>query len=162
MRVRCEPRTGFWAHDGGHIPAGPINSYGVNTFPQPTASNPVRQILSFSVDADDQPPVIQSLAAAPNVLWPPNNKMVPVTVSVAATDNCGVDSAKIVSVTSNEPDGTSPEWQITGDLTLQLRAQRNGHGSGRTYTITVEVGDTSGNTTRQSVVVVVPHSQGKS
>src|SRR5262249_54367454 len=130
-----------------------INSYAVNTFPQPTASNPVRQILSFAIDADDRPPVIQHLSATPNVLWSPNNKLVPVTVSVAATDNCGVASAKIVSVTSNESNGASPEWQITGDLTLQLRAQRNGDGSGRTYTITVEVSDLSGNTTRQSVDV---------
>src|SRR5262249_37663489 len=55
-----------------------INSYAVNTFPQPTSSNPVREILSFKVDADDTSPVIQSVAATPNVLWPPNNKMVPV------------------------------------------------------------------------------------
>jgi phosphodiesterase/alkaline phosphatase D-like protein len=138
-----------------------INSYAVNTFPQPSASNPVRPILSFGIDADDQPPAIQGVVATPNVLWPPNNKMVPVKVLVAATDNCGIASARIVSVTSNEADGASPEWQITGDLTLQLRAQRNGQGSGRTYTITIEVKDLSDNTTRQSVNVVVPHSQGQ-
>jgi hypothetical protein len=41
--------------------------------------------------------------------------------------------------------GTTPDWTITGDLTLNLRAERSDKGIGRTYTITVEGGDSSGN-----------------
>jgi len=141
-----------------------INSYAVNTFPQPSTAGPVRQLMGFKIDADDEPPAIQSLTASPNTLWPPNHKMVSVRLTVAATDSCGIASEKIVSVTSNEPsdgvgDGdTSPDWKITGDLTLQLRAERSGTGNGRVYTITVEVTDTSGNTTLGNVDVVVPKS----
>jgi hypothetical protein len=137
-----------------------INSYAVNTFPQPSVANPLRQILHFEIDADGQPPAIQSVVAAPSVLWPPNHKMVPVTVTVGATDNCGVVSEKIVSVTSNESQGGSADWQVTGDLSLLLRAERDGSGSGRTYTITVEVKDAAGNASRRAVNVIVPHSMG--
>jgi hypothetical protein len=135
-----------------------INSYAVNTFPQPSTSNPLRQILRFEIDADDQAPLIESVVATPSILWPPNHQMVPVTVRVAATDNCAVASKRIVSVTGDEPQDGPPDWQITGDLTLLLRAERNGPGRGRTYTLTVEVTDSSGNASRQTVDVVVPHS----
>ena len=142
-----------------------INSYAVNTFPESSSANPVRPILSFQVEGDIEPPTIQSVSAAPNILWPPNHSLVPVTVSVNATDNYAVASEKIVSVTSNQPingtgDGnTSPDWVLTGDLSLELRAERAGLLNARTYTITVEVTDTCGNKTDQTTTVVVPGSK---
>ena len=74
---------------------------------------------------------------------------------------------EIISVFSNEPaDGlgagdTAPDVEITGDLSLNLRAERSGKGTGRVYTITVECSDASGNTSTRSVDVTVPHTQGK-
>ncbi len=137
-----------------------INSYAPNTFPQPSQSNAVRPILSFQIDGDITPPTVQSVTASPSVLWPPNHKMVPVELTVAATDSCGIAGSKIVSVTSNEPqDGKEPDWQITGNLSLLLRADRTGSGAGRTYVITVEVTDPAGNKTDQTTTVVVPHDQ---
>ncbi len=139
-----------------------INSYAQNSFPTEDIAGPVRPILGFQIDADLQPPMIQSVTATPNVLWPPNHQLIPVTVSVAATDNDGIASEKIVDVSSNESvngigDGnTVPDWRITGDLSLLLRAERSGDGSGRTYTITIEVTDLSGNAARQSTTVLVP------
>jgi hypothetical protein len=117
---------------------------------------------------DITPPTIHSVSANPNVLWPVNHKMVAVTVTVACEDN--VDPApvcKIVNVTCNEPvngpgDGnTDPDWKITGDLTVNLRAERAGGGSGRVYTIHVNCVDASGNTATATVDVTVPHDQGK-
>ena len=111
---------------------------------------------------DQENPVIQSVTPSRNVLWPPNHKMVPVTLEVSATDNWQVVSARIVGVTSNEPqngagDGnTAADWQITGDLSVELRAERSGKGPGRVYTITVEVSDWVGNTSEQSTTVTVP------
>jgi hypothetical protein len=117
---------------------------------------------------DTTAPTIASISASPNSLWPANHKMVAVTVSVEAEDNCdAAPKSKIIAVESNEPingsgDGdTSPDWEITGDLTLKLRAERSGNGSGRIYTITVECIDAVGNTTIAAVTVVVPHSKGK-
>src|SRR5207253_3633933 len=38
---------------------------------------------------DDTPPVISGASADKPALWPPNHQLVDVTVSYAATDNCG-------------------------------------------------------------------------
>ena len=48
----------------------------------------------------------------------------------------------------------SPDWEITGDLTVNLRAEREKKGPGRTYTITVECADTSGNTSASKTTTV--------
>lgn len=110
---------------------------------------------------DGTPPRIGSITATPNVLWPANNKMVPVTLVVQATDDGGPVTSHITSVRSNEPvDGTSPDWVITGDLTLLLRAERSAHGQGRVYTITVQCRDAAGNTSTGTVQVTVPHDKG--
>jgi hypothetical protein len=93
--------------------------------------------------------------------------MVPVNLRVEADDNCSVSSCKIKSVTSNEPinglgDGnTESDWDIIGDLSVNLRAERSGKGSGRIYTITVECQDGSGNKSTKAVSVTVPHDRSK-
>jgi len=117
---------------------------------------------------DTTAPTITSISANPNTLWPANHKMVAVTVSVESEDNCAASPvSKIISVESNEPvngngDGdTSPDWEITGDLTLNLRAERSGKGSGRIYTITVECRDAVGNVSTGTVTVVVPKNKKK-
>ena len=118
--------------------------------------------------ADTTPPVIVSASASPNSLWPPNHNLVPINLSVVATDNCAVVSWKIIGVQSNEPvngvgDGnTGTDWQITGDHTLLLRAERAGTGTGRVYTITLRAQDAAGNlSAAKTVTVTVPKSQGK-
>ena len=109
-------------------------------------------------------PTISSASASPNVLWPPNHQMIPVTVTPTATSGCGSVSCKIMSVRTNEPSGADAvaagEAVITGNLALALRAERLGSGAGRVYTITVECTDTSRNTTTKTVSVIVPHDQG--
>jgi len=117
---------------------------------------------------DTTPPVISAISARANVLWPPNHKMAPVTVAVTASDICDTAPVcKITSVSSNEPENglgdgdTAPDWQITGNLTLNLRAERSGTGNGRIYTIAVTCTDTSGNPSSRNVTVTVPKDQGK-
>lgn len=115
---------------------------------------------------DGTPPTIGSLSATPNVLWPPNHNMVVVTVRASVLDSCDpAPTWTIVLVTSNEPanglgDGDlSPDWMITGDHTVSLRAERSGTGNGRIYTITVQATDASGNMSVQSLTVSVPKNQ---
>jgi hypothetical protein len=74
-------------------------------------------------------------------------------------------SCRIVSVTSNEPvtgqgDHTSPDWVVTGNLTLDLRAERSGVGNGRLYWIKVRCTDDSGNSSTRTATVRVPHDKG--
>jgi hypothetical protein len=118
---------------------------------------------SFRVTVQDrQPPVIQSLNAMPSVLLPANHEMVPVTIQVTAGDNCGAVTSRIVSVTSSDPvSGTgrgdrAPDWQITGPLNVNLRAELSDPSRSRTYQIIVETRDTGGNTARRSTIVTVP------
>ena len=117
---------------------------------------------------DVEAPIIENVTSNPNVLWPPNHKMVQVNVNVLASDNCDTEPAcRIVSVSSNEPvngsgDGnTSPDWEVIGDFTVNLRAERSGTGDGRIYTITVECIDDSGNNSTETVDVTVIHDKGK-
>ncbi len=113
--------------------------------------------------ADTAPPAITRLTATPDVLWPPDHRMVPVAVSVQTTDGCdAAPVCRIVSVSSSEPvnglgDGDmAPDWQLTGGLGAKLRAERSGQGPGRTYTLTVQCTDASGNGTTGTVRVLVP------
>ncbi|HID29766.1 MAG TPA: hypothetical protein EYP19_07140 [Desulfobacterales bacterium] len=113
-------------------------------------------------------PIIENLVVSPDILWPPNHKMVPVSIAAEVQDNCDpAPTCQIILVDSNEPiDGlgdsnTAPDWEITGALTVDLRAERSGSGGGRVYTIIVECTDASGNTSTDSVEVTVPHDQGK-
>lgn len=117
---------------------------------------------------DTVAPVIQAISASPDTLWSPNHKMVPVTIAVTATDACSAAvTSRIVAVESNEPedglgDGdTAPDWEFTGLLTLNLRAERSGTGDGRTYTIIVECKDANGNVTTGTATVTVPKNKGR-
>jgi hypothetical protein len=116
---------------------------------------------------DTTPPVIRSAAATPNVIWPPNHKMVYVNVRAVVTDTCSATTWKIIRVRSSESlngrgDGnTSSDYQIVGDHAVKVRAERSGKGDGRVYTITLQAKDTSGNLSEtKNVQVLVPKSQG--
>lgn len=106
--------------------------------------------------------------ANPAVLWPPNHKMISVNVGASAFYNCNpLPTCKITSVSSNEPqeglgDGDMyPDWQITGDLSVNLRAERSGTGKGRVYTIGITCTDAFNKSSTGSVSVTVPHDKGK-
>ncbi|HTL57314.1 MAG TPA: CHRD domain-containing protein [Candidatus Limnocylindrales bacterium] len=131
-----------------------------------TGSNVVSCSTEIVV-VDTTPPVIVSATPNPAKLWPPNHKLVPVTIQAQVTDTCSTTTWKIVRVSSNEPvnghgDGnTSPDWVITGNHTVKLRAERSGQGSGRVYTISLQAKDAAGNLSDiKRVTVSVPHSQG--
>lgn len=107
-------------------------------------------------------PAITAAAAATGVLWPPNHKMIPETISVTTSGGCGTVSCQIVSVSSNEPvDDSNGDWTITGPLTVNLRADRLDSGTGRIYTITIQCTDANNNSATKTVTVIVPHDQGK-
>jgi len=112
---------------------------------------------------DTEAPAFKTLDPSRTVLWPPNHKMVPVSLRVELVDLLDrAPTARIVGVSSNEPvdgddDGrTAPDWRITGPLSVALRAERSGSGTGRVYTIAVEATDAAGNVTVQTVPIAVP------
>jgi hypothetical protein len=115
---------------------------------------------------DTTAPVIASLSASPALLWPPNHRWVEVALAVSVSDQCDPSPACwIVSATSSEPENglgdgnTAPDIQVTGLLTARLRAERQGGGPGRRYTLTVQCTDRSGNAATALAGVIVPASR---
>jgi hypothetical protein len=136
------------------------------TFTAKDADTNVSQCSATVTVKDTTTPVISALSASPNILWPPNHKFVPVHVSVSATDTCDPNPICVVaSVASSEPvtgggsGNTSPDFVITGPLSVDLRAERDGTGPGRTYTITVKCTDHSNNSSQMATAVTVPHDR---
>jgi predicted extracellular nuclease len=112
------------------------------------------------------PTAISGASASPSVLWPPNRRMVQVTVDYELQNACGDDPVlSWLGVASNEPPHgpgnnlVSPDWVVLGPHRVLLRADRDGGGSGRVYTITITARDAKGNTTTQNVTVTVPLTQ---
>lgn len=119
----------------------------------------------------------QSPSLAPvsdcSILWPPNHQMGPVTIQANASDSGGGPVLLGATVTSNEdpkkngsgntvPDWTEPQIdQATGTITLSLRAERSGRGTGRVYTVTIMAVDALGNTSTASVTCSAPHDRGQ-
>jgi serine protease len=117
--------------------------------------------------ADTIPPTI-SCSASPNVLWPPNHELRAVTVSVSASDDSGSVTVTLLSVTSSQPDSGLDRDDVpndiqgwttgTDDRSGFLRAER--FMRARTYTLTYQAADPSGNTATCRTTVSVPVKQG--
>jgi streptogramin lyase len=125
------------------------------------ASNNTSSCITSVTVKDSTPPVISAVTANPAMLWPPNHRGVPVTVSVAVNDTCDANvasSCTIVGVSASES-CRSPAYRITEPLTVVLAAEREGDRA-RTYTIQVKCSDASGNSALGNVTVTVPHDQG--
>lgn len=106
----------------------------------------------------------------PASLWPPNHKMIDVSLVTSTNDALsGVASFVLASAASDEADnglgdGDKPN-DIQGftigsnDVSGSLRAERAGNGDGRVYTLGYSVTDEAGNSASCSGSVTVPHSQ---
>lgn len=109
-----------------------------------------------SITVTDVPPVISSVVAAPNILNPPNKKMDPVTIMVKDTDVC--DPSPVCTITSvSQTPGviSSSDYQITGALTLNLRANGT-NGLPKSYIVTVTCTDHHGGSTQAQTAVSAP------
>ncbi|MDQ6800368.1 MAG: hypothetical protein M3041_05970 [Acidobacteriota bacterium] len=132
----------------------------------------------FSGVIDTTPPTVV-VRVTPSVLWPPNHKMVEITVHVMATDD--IDPNPVVSYSgtvSNQLASNSGENQhgdnqggyeggnTSPDISFQhgklfLRAERTGRGNqDRVYTITYSARDAAGNIGIGTATVTVPHDHG--
>ncbi len=146
---------------------GKVGSYSV-VYSVHDASNNVAAATRIVVVVDTTPPRLD-VQASPTTLWPPNHEMIPVQIAVLTADTCDPHpSVQIVSTTSNEPVGavgsgnTSPDIEAaigTAATEVRLRAERQGGGTGRIYTLTYRAKDASGNETTRAAEVSVPNSQ---
>jgi hypothetical protein len=115
-------------------------------------------VVTGAQEADVRCPMQFSAAMAkPVLLQPATQKMTPVWIRTAVSDNpgCGL-TCKIAGVASNESASPEGDWQITGDLSLNLRAAREASGGGRIYSVAVECADNAGNKVTKTAPVAVP------
>ena len=108
----------------------------------------------------NQPPDTSDATPSKTEIWPPNNKMIDITVE-GVSDPDGDDvTITITAITDDE--GSDPDdIGGTGTSTAQVRATRDGNGDGRVYTISFVASDGKGGEAEGSVQVTVPHDQGK-
>jgi hypothetical protein len=115
--------------------------------------------------ADKIPPTL-TVKLTPSKLWPPNEKMVPITATITVKDDYDPQpEINLVSITANEPldkDDIKVGKLFTDIRQFQLKAEREGKNkAGRIYTVTYLAIDASGNQTMASATVTVPHDQGE-
>lgn len=113
-------------------------------------------------EVENLPPDVSQARSSLAMLWPPNHKMVEVSILGVTDPDCDPISITITRVTQDEPtngigDGdTCPDAQGVGAATAQLRAERSGAGNGRVYTIYFTATDAKGGSSHSSVKVSVP------
>lgn len=124
------------------------------------------EIKSMTVKIDQTPPVL-ILNPNPSVIFPPNQKLMPVHINADYGDErSGVASVVLTSVSSNEADRDANDIQAAElgsfDQDMSLRAFRSDwNHEGRVYTLTYTAADHAGNTATVECRVAVPHDRGE-
>ncbi|MBW8865564.1 MAG: hypothetical protein JF609_11730, partial [Verrucomicrobia bacterium] len=125
-----------------------------------TSTNTASRLTTVTV-VDTTPPIFENAVALPHVLWPPDHKLVPIKITAFVSDDCGRASWKIIRVSCNEPinphgvRNPPPDWIITGDHTVYLRAERSTKAPVRIYIISIQATDLAGNTSQHDLAVFV-------
>jgi len=115
--------------------------------------------------------VTGSILPSKAILWPPDSRMVPVTIDVSNVISSNsftimqIDSVNVIEMDKKgrniyEENILEPDYEITDALSVNLRSKRAGNSQGRSYFINVKVEDCSG-THDLSATVVVPHDKRK-
>ena len=119
------------------------------------------EICEAVVTVSESVPPTATIEAIPATIWPPNNKMIDIHISLEAFDNCDSDVDVILkSITCNEPlepvDIAEAEFG-TEDYDFKLRAKRipKKRSGGREYLITYELTDHCGNSNFVETIVRV-------
>jgi hypothetical protein len=167
------PLTGSPAIDLGvnqlAIDAGLTTDQRGTGFPRISPAGGTVDRGAFEVQVDNVPPSCTA-TARPRTLSEPNHKLVNITTTVSANANKPGVTFTLRSVISSEPESglgrndASPDiqgWTAgSADLTGQLRSERFSK-AGRTYTITYDAKDMTGNTATCSATVTVPFGQNR-
>jgi hypothetical protein len=126
------------------------------------------ELVVMGQTEDVTPPMI-NVSATPKTLWPPNGKMVTVTISGMITDTeSGVNASTTAYAVTDEygliqPSGGPITLGENGSysFTISLQAaRRENDRDGRQYTIIVSAQDEEGNMGSGFTHVIVPHDQG--
>jgi hypothetical protein len=111
------------------------------------------------VRLDKTEPSLSGLPAEPCTLWPPDRQLYVVADVTGSDERSGVADLHVTG-SSDEADPTADDIVID-DGRVRLRAERDSHGDGRTYTLHASVTDRAGNTRTGTATCHVPHDQGE-
>jgi hypothetical protein len=162
----------FPATASGAVDVNVPGTYTITYNASDPSGNPAAPMTRTVNVVDTTAPTITLNGNAP-VLWSPNHNYQTFSVTdfvIAASDSCntslGVGSVVIVQATSDELEDSGDDGHTLNDIVIapdcksvQLRAERDGRGDGRVYTITFKVTDGSGNAGTATAIVTVPKSQ---
>jgi hypothetical protein len=125
-------------------------------------------ISIISASAPNTPPDCSGASATPEALWPPDRKMIDVSI-VGVSDPDGDSVAlTITSISQDETPSTVRGHESCGDGAgvgsgmASVRAAFDGAGDGRVYSIGFSAMDDAGGECSGAVTVCVPHDQGGS
>ena len=119
--------------------------------------------VTVTVRNINDPPTLVNPRASVASLWPPNHRMVPISI-LGVVDPNNNATIKITSITQDEAtnglgDGdTAIDAIINNDGTVLLRAERSGKGNGRVYHVHFTASDLEGSVSGV-VTVCVPHGK---
>ncbi|HET9517133.1 MAG TPA: hypothetical protein VFO77_05345 [Actinoplanes sp.] len=135
----------------------------------PGEESPILYDVTVSTADLNDEPVCTGAAPSDAVLWPPNHKMVPVTVTGVTDPDGDPITVKVTGIRQDEVvngpgDGnTAPDGTGVGTDTANVRAERAGTpkapGDGRVYHVSFTADDGQGGTCSGTVKVSVPHDQ---
>ncbi|MFL6194676.1 MAG: SBBP repeat-containing protein [Thermoanaerobaculia bacterium] len=147
-------------HRGGIYVAGRTNAL---DFPTVAAAQPTSHGAGdafLSKIQLGQPPVCTAAFASPAALWPPNGKLVPISIRNVTDPEGDPVTMTITGVRQDEAPQGGPAAVGIGTPGVSLRADRDGKGDGRVYHITFEASDGNGGVCTGMATVCVPHDQG--
>lgn len=114
-------------------------------------------------------PTCSAATPSPAILWPPNHKLVPISIlGVTSTGGSvtltvtGIRQDELVDAPGDLDGATSPDGQGVGTNTPHVRAERLEGGNGRVYRVAFTATDAAGQTCAGDVTVTVPSNQGAS
>jgi chitodextrinase len=159
--IEYQVNDGEWLAYTGAVTASEEGSYTIGYRSTDHAGN-VEPVQTIEFRIDRTAPEL-SIALDRTELWPANHKMVTVNASLQASDaGSGMASVVLTSITSSEPEGDLSDIRAligTDTQSFDLRAERDGNGIGRVYTITYTATDMAGHSTVVTAEVTVPHNQ---
>jgi hypothetical protein len=118
--------------------------------------------VTVTVAGVNDPPVCTAATPSKSLLWPPNHRRVPITVSGVTDVDGDPITITITSIFQDEPtnkrgDGNTAIDGFIGTGTASIRAERAGNGDGRVYHIGFTATDGAGGACNRTVLVGVPH-----
>ena len=158
----------MFASNGDYIYTPAPNYYGTDSFTYKVNDESLfsnEATVNITITSVNDSPVCALVVPNVSVIWPPNHKLVTITLS-GATDLDGDALTYLVTgifqdeVTNGSGDGnTSIDGFGVGTSQAQVRAERSGRGNGRVYHLQFRATDANGASCTGEVTVGVPHDK---